>query len=220
MAAAWCRGVRKDGVVHTEDEVSVFFYIHSQVRSRQICGCSREANCSLHSRGLPIVKYPVQGDLRRLSHFIAHWLTGRWPRPVPPGPTISDDTYYTPLAPAPTFSSRLHVCTFRGGLALRVLGRHPPHPPPIAHSIMPRKEKKSGRPVTTYLPNGRKDYSYRSTWKHKFSRARNKAKRGGLTKAEMLIKYGRFPKKNEWWGPETNEREWKEKWIAENPPPS
>ena len=30
---------------------------------------------------------------------------------------------------------------------------------------------------------------------------------------EMLKKYGRFPKKNEWWGPENNYEEWKEKWI-------
>ena len=40
-----------------------------------------------------------------------------------------------------------------------------------------------------------KDYAYRSTWKHKFSRARNLAQRGGLTKKEMMKKYGRFPKK-------------------------
>ena len=48
----------------------------------------------------------------------------------------------------------------------------------------------------------KKDYAYRSTWKHKFSRARNKAHRGGLSKKEMLEKYGRFPRKDEWWGPE------------------
>ena len=53
--------------------------------------------------------------------------------------------------------------------------------------------------------------------KHKFSRARNKTHRGGLSKNEMLKKYGRFPKKDEWWGPEANFEEWKEKWIAENP---
>jgi hypothetical protein len=62
-----------------------------------------------------------------------------------------------------------------------------------------------------------KDYAYRSTWKHKFSRARNLAHRGGLTKKEMFEKHGRFPKKNEWWGPETNFEEWKAKWILENP---
>ena len=32
----------------------------------------------------------------------------------------------------------------------------------------------------------KKDYGYRSTWKHKFSRARNLAQRGGLTKNEMI----------------------------------
>ena len=30
-----------------------------------------------------------------------------------------------------------------------------------------------------------KDYSYRDTWKHRYSRAYNKAKRGNLTKKEM-----------------------------------
>ena len=63
----------------------------------------------------------------------------------------------------------------------------------------------------------KKDYSYRSTWKHKFSRARNKAQRGGLSKKEMLKKYGRFPKKDEWWGPEETFEEWKERWTVENP---
>lgn len=62
----------------------------------------------------------------------------------------------------------------------------------------------------------KKDYAYRGTWKHKFSRAKNKAKRGGLTKKAMLAKYGRFPRKKEWWGQES-EIEWKEKWIRENP---
>lgn len=63
----------------------------------------------------------------------------------------------------------------------------------------------------------KKDYAYRSTWKHKFSRARNLAHRGGLTKKEMLKKYGRFPKKNEWWGGDGSYKVWKEKWIASNP---
>ncbi len=62
----------------------------------------------------------------------------------------------------------------------------------------------------------KKDYAYRGTWEHKFSRAINKARRGGLTKEEMFEKYGRFPRKNEWFGPGT-EAEWKEKWIQENP---
>lgn len=62
-----------------------------------------------------------------------------------------------------------------------------------------------------------KDYSYRSSWKHKLSRARNLAKRGGMTKQEMKAKHGRFPKKNEWWGPEENEKEWLAKWMLENP---
>ena len=56
----------------------------------------------------------------------------------------------------------------------------------------------------------KKDYAYRSTPKHIFSRARNLAQRGGLTKKQMMKKYGRFPKKNEWWGPEKNFKEWKE----------
>lgn len=65
-----------------------------------------------------------------------------------------------------------------------------------------------------------KDYAYRSTWKHKFSRARNLARRGGLTKKEMMKKYGRFPNKKEWWGPEKNYQEWRQKWIAEHPEPT
>mmetsp|Transcript_3016 Transcript_3016/g.6594 ORF Transcript_3016/g.6594 Transcript_3016/m.6594 type:complete len:86 (+) Transcript_3016:397-654(+) len=84
---------------------------------------------------------------------------------------------------------------------------------------MPKNKKKGGK-VNSYLPNGKKDYSYRSTWKHKFSRARNKAQRGGLAKAEMMSKYGRFPKKNEWWGPERDFEEWKEMWVAKYPPPT
>jgi hypothetical protein len=63
----------------------------------------------------------------------------------------------------------------------------------------------------------KKDYAYRSTWKHKFSRARNLAQRGGLAKKEMLKKYGRFPKKKEWWGEDGSYKKWKEKWVAENP---
>ena len=63
----------------------------------------------------------------------------------------------------------------------------------------------------------KKDYAYRGTWEHKFSRARNKAHRGGLSKKDMLEKYGRFPRKDEWWGPEANFEEWKDKWIRENP---
>tara|TARA_B100001094_G_scaffold172050_1_gene166363 strand:+ start:1615 stop:1818 length:204 start_codon:yes stop_codon:yes gene_type:complete len=62
-----------------------------------------------------------------------------------------------------------------------------------------------------------KDYAYRSTWKHKFSRAKNLAHRGGLTKKDMMEKYGRFPRKDEWWGPEENFKEWEAKWVAENP---
>jgi hypothetical protein len=65
----------------------------------------------------------------------------------------------------------------------------------------------------------KKDYAYRSTWKHKFSRARNLAHRGGLTKKQMLKKYGRFPKKNEWWGEDRSYKKWKKKWIIDNPNP-
>mmetsp|Transcript_21261 Transcript_21261/g.22677 ORF Transcript_21261/g.22677 Transcript_21261/m.22677 type:complete len:120 (-) Transcript_21261:204-563(-) len=63
----------------------------------------------------------------------------------------------------------------------------------------------------------KKDYAYRATWQHKLSRARNLAKRGGMTKKEMMKKHGRFPKKNEWWGPEEDEKEWMAKWKLENP---
>ena len=64
-----------------------------------------------------------------------------------------------------------------------------------------------------------KDYAYRSTWKHKFSRARNLAHRGGLTKKQMMKKYGRFPRKNEWWGKDKSYAAWKKRWVAEHPPP-
>jgi hypothetical protein len=64
-----------------------------------------------------------------------------------------------------------------------------------------------------------KDYGYRSTWEHKFSRALNKARRGGMTKAEMLKTKGRFPKRSEWWGPEANQKEWEAEWIRQNPKP-
>lgn len=65
----------------------------------------------------------------------------------------------------------------------------------------------------------KKDYAYRSTWKHKFSRARNLAQRGGLTKAEMKKKHGRFPRKSEWWGVDGSYQAWKMRWVAANPPP-
>ena len=61
-----------------------------------------------------------------------------------------------------------------------------------------------------------KDYTYRGTWKHKFSRAYNKAKRGNVSKKEMMEMQGRFPKKNEWWGPGT-EQEWVKEWKLANP---
>jgi len=63
-----------------------------------------------------------------------------------------------------------------------------------------------------------KDYSYRSTWEHTFSRAYNKAKRGSLSKEAMMEKYGRFPKKNEWFGPGT-EKEWVEAYQKKFPKP-
>jgi|EP01047_Picozoa_sp_COSAG01_P089484 hypothetical protein len=66
---------------------------------------------------------------------------------------------------------------------------------------------------------GKKDYAYRSTWDHKLRRARNLARRGGLTKKAMQDKYGRFPRADEWWGPERNEKQWQAKWVAENPAP-
>jgi len=65
----------------------------------------------------------------------------------------------------------------------------------------------------------KKDYAYRSTWKHTFSRARNLAQRGGLTKKEMMKKHGRFPRKKEWWGVDGSYAAWKTKWVAANPPP-
>jgi len=65
----------------------------------------------------------------------------------------------------------------------------------------------------------KKDYRYRSTWKHQLSRARNLAHRGGLPKKEMLKKYGRFPTKKEWWGVHKNEKEWMIEWIKEHPKP-
>mgnify|MGYP003385793134 CR=1 FL=1 len=47
-----------------------------------------------------------------------------------------------------------------------------------------KETKKITKQVIKCKADGKvaKDYSYRSTWKHDFSRAYNKAKRGGLTK--------------------------------------
>jgi hypothetical protein len=67
------------------------------------------------------------------------------------------------------------------------------------------------------LEVNKKNYAYRSTWTHKFSRAKNLAHRGGLTKKEMLKKYNRFPTKNEWWGEDKNFEEWRTKWVLLNP---
>jgi hypothetical protein len=61
-----------------------------------------------------------------------------------------------------------------------------------------------------------KDYTYRGMYQHKFSRAYNKAKRGNMTKKEMMETKGRFPKKNEWFGKGTEE-EWVKKWKLDNP---
>ena len=63
-----------------------------------------------------------------------------------------------------------------------------------------------------------KDYSYRSTWEHFYSRAINKARRNNMTKEEMMKVYGRFPKKNEWWNSITEE-EWKREYLQKNPKP-
>lgn len=34
-----------------------------------------------------------------------------------------------------------------------------------------------------------------------------------------MEKHGRFPKRNEWWGSEENEKEWSRKWISQFPKP-
>jgi hypothetical protein len=62
-----------------------------------------------------------------------------------------------------------------------------------------------------------KDYEYRSTWEHAYSRCLNKARRGGLTKEEMMKKYGRFPKKNDWWTEGITEKEWIAEYIKKHP---
>ena len=49
--------------------------------------------------------------------------------------------------------------------------------------------------------------------------AQSKEESGGLTKKEMLKKYGRFPTKKEWWGVHKNEKEWMKEWIKEHPKP-
>jgi hypothetical protein len=74
-------------------------------------------------------------------------------------------------------------------------------------------------PVQTTNKNAtkNKDYAYRGMWKHKYSRARNKEQRGGLSKADMMRLKGGFPKKKDWWGTDTSENEWATKWIKENP---
>jgi len=68
--------------------------------------------------------------------------------------------------------------------------------------------------------SSKKDYAYRSTWKHKLSRARNLARRGGLTKQETVAKRGRLPRSSEWWGPEADAKAWERAWIRANPKPA
>ena len=63
-----------------------------------------------------------------------------------------------------------------------------------------------------------KDYSYRSTWEHAYSRAYNLAHRGGLTKEKMMEKYGRFPTKKEWFS-DISEEEWKIQYLKKFPKP-
>ena len=72
-------------------------------------------------------------------------------------------------------------------------------------------------PSTKKVP--KKDYAYRGTWKHKQSRARNLARRGGMTKKQALKERGRLPRGKEWWGPGTRQ-EWERAWLAANPKPA
>ena len=67
------------------------------------------------------------------------------------------------------------------------------------------------------MPKVKTDYRYRSTWEHKLSRARNFAQRGELTKPQMRAKYGRFPKKHEWFGKDGSYAAWRARWVRENP---
>ena len=75
------------------------------------------------------------------------------------------------------------------------------------------------RRVHSTIMNRKKDYAYRGTWEHQLSRARNLAQRGGLTKTEMMARYGRFPKRDEWWGPEKDRLEWEREWKRTHPKP-
>ena len=65
----------------------------------------------------------------------------------------------------------------------------------------------------------KKDYAYRSTYKHQMSRARNLAQRGGMTKPQMMKRYGRHPKKHEWFGEDGSYAAWRDRWVREHPPP-
>jgi hypothetical protein len=67
---------------------------------------------------------------------------------------------------------------------------------------------------------GKKDYNYRGTWKHKLSRARNLARRGGQSKAAAIKSRGRLPRGKEWWGTEASQKEWERAWVAANPKPA
>lgn len=62
-----------------------------------------------------------------------------------------------------------------------------------------------------------KDYKYRSTWEHYYSRAYNKAKRGNMSKDVMMKTMGRFPKKDEWWLSGITEEEWIAEYIKKHP---
>ena len=50
-------------------------------------------------------------------------------------------------------------------------------------------------------------------------RARNLARRGGMTKKQALKERGRLPRGKEWWGPGTRQ-EWERAWLAANPKPA
>jgi hypothetical protein len=54
-------------------------------------------------------------------------------------------------------------------------------------------------------------------WEKKFATARSLAQRNNLDKDAMFDKYGRFPKKGEWWGEDGDKETWEKKWIKQNP---
>ena len=97
------------------------------------------------------------------------------------------------------------------------MGKTSNPPAASAAGAKPKSTQTTNKKAASITKGNKKDYAYRGTWKHKYSRARNKEQRGGLSKEDMMRLKGGFPKKKDWWGTDASEKEWAVKWIKANP---